>query len=465
MWRVFGLDSDGVRALELYRMASRNLRSPAACGAALESARLAGERARDASVTYLELYRLQRRLAPQGDIDAGSGAPCTLDTSRDLSLLAAFRPAERALEAVDTSLLGQGNLAFQQPVGGGDEAGAPPRPPRIVRIDAWPGLDSARVVVLLDAPAMYRAADEVISGTATPRTFVELDGVDPGDSSREWAMTGIVTRVRAEATSTGSRLSLDLDGHAWRRVFHMREPFRIVVDVARLPPGSAARPLQEVSRIVLDAGHGGRDRGAVGPGGSVEKDVVLDLAHRAARILMAQGLDVLLTRDDDHYVSLEERTARANAFAADLFVSIHCNASEIKTRRGVETYVLDTARDEIAARVAARENETTPAANADVAAMLSGMRLADQAQRSSRFARLLERAASTTLRMRYADTPVGGVHPAGFYVLVGARMPSVLFESSYISNAVDEQHLADDEYRQLLADAIANAVKAYREGR
>jgi N-acetylmuramoyl-L-alanine amidase len=127
--------------------------------------------------------------------------------------------------------------------------------------------------------------------------------------------------------------------------------------------------------------------------------------------------------------------------------------------------VLDTARDEIAARVAARENEMTPAATAELAAMLGDMRLADQANRSTHFGSLLQRSATTALQMRYGEAIDGGLHVAGFYVLVGARMPSVLFEAGYISNAVEERELAAEEHRQLLADAVANAVKAYREGR
>jgi N-acetylmuramoyl-L-alanine amidase len=93
------------------------------------------------------------------------------------------------------------------------------------------------------------------------------------------------------------------------------------------------------------------------------------------------------------------------------------------------------------------------------------MRMADEAQRSTRLAQLLQRAATTTLQMKYPDVNDGGVHSAGFYVLVGARMPSVLFEASYLSNATEEQRLGTPEYRQLLADSIVNAVKAYREGR
>jgi N-acetylmuramoyl-L-alanine amidase len=245
----------------------------------------------------------------------------------------------------------------------------------------------------------------------------------------------------------------------------MREPYRVVVDVARHPPGEATRSPRDVARVVLDPGHGGRDTGAVGPGGTLEKEVTLDVAQRARAILSDLGIQVILTRDDDRFVSLEERTARANGVSADLFVSIHCNASEIRTRRGVETYVLDTTRDAIAARIAARENDTTQAASVDVAAMLARMRLADQADRSTRFARLLERSAIATLRMHFPGVVEGGVHPAGFYVLVGARMPGVLFESSYISNVVEEERLERDDYRELLADALVNAVRAYREGR
>ena len=339
------------------------------------------------------------------------------------------------------------------------------RPPQITRIESWPGRDAARVVVILDRPAVYRIGDEVVAGTSAPRTFLDLDGVDLGATPREVPAGGVVARVHAEATSTGSRVTLDLEGRAWRRVFYMHEPYRIVVDVATHPPGTQGRGARTVSRVVLDPGHGGKDTGAVGPSGVREKDVTLDVAHRVAPVLAAQGIQVVLTRDDDRFVSLEERTARANGFNADLFVSIHCNASESKGRRGVETYVLDTTRDEIAGRVAARENATTQPVSAELASILGGMRLADEAQRSTRFAQLLQRAATTAVQTRFGDVVDGGVHTAGFYVLVGARMPSVLFETSYISNATEEQRLASDAYRQLMADAIANAVKAYREGR
>jgi N-acetylmuramoyl-L-alanine amidase len=280
-------------------------------------------------------------------------------------------------------------------------------------------------------------------------------------------MTGIVTRIVAEPSTTGSRVALDLDGPAFRRVFHLLEPFRIVIDIARQPPGTggSAKGARAVARVAIDPGHGGNDPGATGPSGLKEKDVTLSVAHKLAPLLSRVGVEVALTRDEDRYVTLEERTARANAFGADLFVSIHCNAAEKSGRKGVETYILDTSTSDMAGRVAARENGASQAASAEVAQLLASMRLADQGARSTKLAELLQRSAIASLGAKYDDVLDGGVHRAGFYVLVGARMPAVLFETSYISNAGEEQRLGSDDYQQRLADAIANAVKAYREGR
>lgn len=467
VWRIEGKEQDAREALDLYRAAARVVDVPGACEAALAVARLAGDVAHDASVTYAELYRAQRRFAavtPSSAADAAAGSQCPRDIEDGLSTLVAFRPPQRVLEAIDDGLAGEGTIA--QALSAALDAGAmvAVKPPQVLRIESWPGRDATRIVIVLDRPAAYRVGDEVLAGGA-PRTFIDLDGVDLGPAPHDVPLTGVVDRVRAEGTSTGSRISLDLEGRAWRRVFYMHEPYRIVVDVARHPPGVDGRSARQIARVVLDPGHGGKDTGAVGPAGTREKDVTLDVAHRVAPVLSSQGIQVVLTRDDDRFVSLEERTARANAFAADLFVSIHCNASESRGRRGIETYVLDTTRDEIAARVAARENATTQDNSAELASILGGMRMADEAARSTRFAQLLQRASTTAARTRFGDAVDGGVHTAGFYVLVGARMPSVLFETSYISNPTEEQRLASDEYRQLLADAIANAIKAYREGR
>jgi N-acetylmuramoyl-L-alanine amidase len=455
VWRVEGREQDAKEALEVYDGTSRLTAIPGACGAAMAAARLRGDLAHDAVVTYAELYRVGRRFPT---------STCAADAADALAFLSAFRPPPRVLESIDDSLAGEDAA----PVNffPGDAGLIPQRAPEITRIDAWPGRDATRVVVTLDRPATYRVSDEPGAGPASPRTSVDFDGVDLATTTRDFQADGVVTRARAESTTTGSRVVLDLDGRPWRRVFPMQEPYRLIIDIARNPPGArGADAGRAVVRVVIDPGHGGRDSGAVGPSGVREKDVTLDVAHRVAPVLAAQGLQVVLTRDDDRFVSLEERTARANAFGADLFLSIHCNASESRLRRGVETYILDTTRDEIAARVAARENATTQAASAALASILGSLRMADDARRSTRFAQLLQRAATAALQGRYGDAVDGGVHTAGFYVLVGARMPSVLFEASYLSNSAEEARLGSAEGRQMLADAIVNAVRAYRQGR
>jgi N-acetylmuramoyl-L-alanine amidase len=476
VWRTEGREQDAKEALDLFRVAARDANVHGACDAALEGALLSGEVTRDAGTTYTELYRAQRRFAPSsqaGGGDAGAG-PCLGRIEGLLSSLQAFRPAARVLESIDEGLAGEGALGVA-PAG----SGATPRPsvrvapqaPQIERIEQWPGDESARIVIVLSRPAQFRIVDET---TAAPsgrgarplaHSYVELDGVDSGGPPRDTPLVGIVSRVRVEATSTGSRVSLELEGRAYRRVFHLLEPFRVVVDIARNPPGTNALGARPASRVVLDPGHGGNDPGAIGPMGAREKDVTLDIAHRAAPVLAKLGVQVALTRDDDRFVSLEERTARANGFNADLFISIHCNAAEARGRHGIETYVLDTTRDDLAARVAARENATSQAATAELGSILASMRMADQATRSTRLAELLQRATIASVKPKYVDVVDGGIHTAGFYVLVGARMPGVLFETSYISNAIEEERLSDADYKTRLADGIVNAVRAYKEGR
>ncbi len=461
VWRTEGREQDAREAIDLYGAASRELAIPGACDAAVRRAELLGEVAHDASVTYAELYRAQRRIAG-AQADGGASDPsCPRAIEQSLTTLVAFRPPARVLESIDQGLLGEGALAAA--VASTDPGVHVHDAPQIVRIEHWPGKESARVVLVLTRPARFRAGD--LGGGQPPRTYVDLDGVDVGAAPRDARTTGIVTRVQTAATTTGARVTLELDGQAFRRVFYLPEPYRVVIDIARHPPGAIGRGRRSIERVVLDPGHGGNDPGAIGTAGVKEKDVTLDIAARVAPILMKEGLKVILTREDDRYVTLEERTAKANALLADLFVSIHCNAAENHVRHGIETYVLDTTKDEIAARVATRENATSAAATAELGSILANMRMADQASRSTRLAELLQRAALGSLRDRYPDAHDGGVHTAGFYVLVGARMPSVLFETSYVSNPVDEQRLATDDYKQRMADAIANAVKAYREGR
>lgn len=444
---------DAKEANDLYRTAGADLEAREGCDALVRAALLGGEVARDASVTYAELYRVYLR-APQG-----SG--CRSRAFERMVSLASFAPPREVLVAVEQGSVGEDALR---------DAGATARvgAPEVTRVETYPGEDAARVVLTLDRSARFRTGEDAAEPGRGARTYVELDGVEVSDAlrtARDLDLPGLVRAVHTQPVTTGTRVSLELAGPAYRRVFYLVEPYRVVVDIAKHPPGVLPKGRRVVSHVVLDPGHGGNDAGASGPAGTKEKDVTLAVAQRTSAILERAGLRVTLTRADDRYVTLEERTARANGAGADLFVSIHCNAAESKGKRGVETYVLDTTTNDIAARVAARENATSQAANAELGSILATMRLADQSARSTKLADLLQRAAFGALSLKYKDVHDGGVHQAGFYVLVGARMPAVLFETSYVSNAIEEERLASPDYQQRLADGIANAIQAYREGR
>ena len=331
----------------------------------------------------------------------------------------------------------------------------------------------------LSGPATFQvgtlAADDANGKDA--RIYIDIAHATSKGVARETEVGGALRRVRVGAHKVGTRVVLDLAAALYRRVFYLPDPFRVVVDVSTRPPGRAeqlgAGGAREVKRVVIDPGHGGKDTGAVGPTGVREKDVTLDIAHRVAPLLAHElKVETLLTRDDDTYVPLDLRTARANAFHADLFISVHCNASESGSARGVQTFVMGDGRgaEAQAARVAARENaqkgRVADTKSSDEASVIaSSLRVGDMPARSRHVADLLQRSALGSLLQRWPDTKDQGIKTAGFFVLVGADMPAVLFETAFISNPEDEQRLAKADYRQKLADAIVNAVKAYRAGK
>ncbi len=457
-YRSARLEADGREAVALL---DRVLEAtPDRCSARVERARLLGELERDPGVTARELV-------------AAPG--CATDAAATLALLGPYA-ARAPAPAPAAPAASSGGAVYTAPQGEAEDfAVASPEPPppsaapvKVTGVSPYGDKDGARIVVSLSGSTSFS------TGTAPPRArgegprvFVDSARARLGKGAkRELVVGGVVERVRMAPHGDGARVVLDLGKQAFRRVFYLTEPFRVVIDVStRAAAAKGVDGKRGVSRVALDPGHGGSDPGAIGAAGLREKDVTLDVAHRAAPVLARElGVSTLLTRDKDDYVSLEERTQRANAFHADLFVSIHCNASESSSARGVQTYVLDAGSDDVAARVAARENATTLQAGREVSKLLSQLRLADTSARSARLAELLQRAAVASLS-KFPGTLDGGVKNAGFYVLVGAEMPAVLFETSFISNPTEEERLGAGEYRQRLADAIVNAVRAYKEGK
>ncbi|MFO0644783.1 MAG: N-acetylmuramoyl-L-alanine amidase [Polyangiales bacterium] len=240
-------------------------------------------------------------------------------------------------------------------------------------------------------------------------------------------------------------------------------PLRTAAQAPPVAPSAVSNT--RVRRVVIDPGHGGSDPGAIGPTGLTEASVTLDVARRVAdRLSGTYGVQVILTRDDDTYVDLESRAAHANDSGADLFVSVHCNSAPNREAHGVATFVLDTASERVAARVNRRDGELVsddPVSSWQVANILTGLRLSSQGRHSIALAESIQQTMLHDLRLLYPAVDDLGVHPAAFQVLVTARMPAVLVELSFISNAMEEQRLRAEGYRDVLAAAVARAVATY----
>ncbi|HWE24741.1 MAG TPA: N-acetylmuramoyl-L-alanine amidase, partial [Myxococcales bacterium] len=235
---------------------------------------------------------------------------------------------------------------------------------------------------------------------------------------------------------------------------------------ARKAPASVAAQLGlKVRRVVIDPGHGGRDTGAVGPHGVREKDVALSIARTLAERLRALGFAVVLTRKGDTYVSLDERTRIANEAHADLFVSIHCNAARSRRLSGVETWTLNVASDRYATRLATFENADAERTVSDLRLILADLATRANASDARDLAQAVQGSLVRNLRPRFGRVGDNGVKHALFYVLLGARMPSVLVETGFISNATEEARLRTRSYQVETAEAIARGVKEFVDGR
>lgn len=218
----------------------------------------------------------------------------------------------------------------------------------------------------------------------------------------------------------------------------------------------------KVGRIVIDPGHGGHDTGTIGPGGLMEKDLVLALAKSLQKMVQEKlGAEVVLTRNDDSFVPLEERTAIANQHRADLFVSIHANSSRVRSISGVETYYLNFAKTAAEREVAARENATAVNNVRDLEDLIKKIAQADKSAESRELAAMLQKRLYLGARQLIPSTHNRGVRSAPFVVLIGANMPSVLAEVAFISNPKDEKLLGKEENQYRLARALFSGVESY----
>lgn len=276
---------------------------------------------------------------------------------------------------------------------------------------------------------------------------------------------GMLKTVRAGQYSDSTvRVVFDLDKMTNYKILTMDDPVRLIIDVYGEKQAASVK-----KRIVLDPGHGGHDPGAIGPNNLYEKDVVLDIALKLKKILGSNpNLEIFLTRETDVFIPLEQRTAIANSKNADLFISIHANASPRRDAKGIETYLLNWTSDEEAMKVAARENSISLKKmkklneGKDVlSVMLSDLRRDSKRDESLKLANFVQQNMVNGLNKDYTHIVDHGVKQALFYVLFGAQMPSVLVEVSFISNPLEEKLLAKDAYRSELAKSIASGINKY----
>lgn len=329
----------------------------------------------------------------------------------------------------------------------------------------WSASGHTRVVVYLSQPVEYSAnrisnPERVYFDLKNSKIIKEIKSSLPvGD--------GILKAVRAGQYDADTvRVVLDLDKMEDFNTFVLDDPTRLVIDV------NSKKQVKVVAKrvVVLDPGHGGHDPGAVGPKGLYEKNVVLDIALRTRDMLSKEpDLEVFLTRDKDLFLPLEERTAIARNKDADLFVSIHVNASPNRNARGIETYLLNWTNDEEAIRVAARENdisvkkmkEKMEKYRNELDVILSDLSRDYKREESMKLASYVQNSLVSDVSTVYRKTANLGVKQALFYVLVGASMPSILAEVSFISNPEEEKLLSKESYRNMLAGSIASGIRAY----
>ncbi len=217
--------------------------------------------------------------------------------------------------------------------------------------------------------------------------------------------------------------------------------------------------------VVIDPGHGGKDPGAIGYKGIREKDVCLAIATELKKVLdEIPSCKALLTRTTDRFLSLDDRSAIANAHNADLFISIHANSHNDRKLKGIETYYLNFSSDETARRVAARENFTTPSKISDLEMILFDLMQSEKINKSSILAGYIHNALVSNIMKSYKDLRNLGVKHAPMRVLIDAEMPCILIETAFISNPTEARRLKTKDYQRLLAQAIVSGIDNYKVG-
>jgi len=378
-------------------------------------------------------------------------------------------------------------------------ADAAPGDLRVSDIRAWTNEIYTRVAIDTGEEVSWQAntlrADPARG--LPPRIFIDIRGAGIQDEILRKPVevrNGLLRQVRVGRFDRGTvRVVIDLERESTYRVFALPGPFRIIVDIdgegeipvppppadsavsaapAAIPPPvesprvAALQPAtirKHPVRVMIDPGHGGKDPGAIGPTGLKEKDVVLEIGRKIREKLSRSGeFDVRMTRDEDVFIPLEERTAMANKGRADIFVSLHINASRNQRAEGFSTYVLSRGasnREDL--ELAARENGVPIRKFQGVKFIIDDMFTGARKNESLRLAKTVNDAVVRHVSTRYPGVHTLGLKQAPFYVLVGARMTAVLVEASFISNAREESRLRDPSCLDGIADGVVEAIRYY----
>ncbi|MDI6686947.1 MAG: N-acetylmuramoyl-L-alanine amidase [Desulfobacterales bacterium] len=366
----------------------------------------------------------------------------------------------------------------------------PEKPSIITGLRFWSNPNYTRIVIDADRETSY--VHEFLrkdpSIKKPQRLYVDLKTSILGKNTEKRIPINdnMLSDARAgQHTSDSVRVVIDIKSFKTYKIFSLKNPFRIVIDVwgedtnakykadsklvpskqsGKIPTSALAKQLAlGVNTIVIDPGHGGRDYGA--PGylrGVHERNVTLNIGKKLAKTIRETlGCKVIMTRNGNKYLTLEERTAIANTENADLFISIHTNAARDRRACGIETFFLNLATDDDSILVAARENATSTKNISDLQTILNDLMQNAKINESSRLAYHVQTAMCEHMQKEYSQIKNKGVKQAPFYVLLGAQMPSILIETSFISNYRECKRLIDSKYQNHLCDAIVKGIKSY----
>jgi len=318
---------------------------------------------------------------------------------------------------------------------------------------------AASATAAIDAPAPH-------SSSSTRNQNDRLDTAADDESVTEKATS---EKATSEKAATGTRSPSRAKAKSSSRLNASRKDSDLDIRVAK-PTARGDRSLirtlgLKIGKIVIDPGHGGHDTGTIGPNGLQEKDLVLEVGRRLGKLLETRlGAEVVYTRKNDTFIPLETRTAIANQQRADLFISIHANSSQDSAARGVETYYLNFTSSPDALEVAARENAVSEKSIYELQDLVKKIALKEKIEESREFAADVQQSLHSGLAAKNPGIRNRGVKKAPFIVLIGANMPSILAEISFVSNPGDEHRLETSEYRQRIAESLYHGIAKYVDG-